>query len=64
LPEGWTMAAANGVGLSATKARLELIYPATHEFRVEPRPGGGTTATVVVERLQFKAFVVKGGAAL
>lgn len=56
LPEGWTMAAANGVGLSATQARLELIYPATHDFRVEPRQGGGTSATIVIQPFQFKAF--------
>jgi LytS/YehU family sensor histidine kinase len=60
LRDGWTMASTNGVGLSATEARLGLIYQGQHEFRVEPRAAGGTVAQVVIPVLTLKAIVVPG----
>ena len=48
LPEGWTLASADGVGLRMTAARLQQRYGDDHTFAVEPRPGGGTTASIVL----------------
>ena len=46
LPSGWTLGSTRGVGLRTTAARLEQRYGGEHAFVVEPRPGGGTTATI------------------
>ena len=45
LPSGWTRAS-RGVGLTTTEARLQQMYPGRYDFRVEPREGGGTIATI------------------
>lgn len=31
-----------GTGLGNVRGRLQLLYPDAHEFRIAPRPGGGT----------------------
>ncbi|HEY0811062.1 MAG TPA: histidine kinase, partial [Longimicrobiales bacterium] len=36
------------VGLSNTRARLQKMYGAAQELRLEPRPGGGTIATISI----------------
>lgn len=46
LPAGWTMQAHQGVGLKNTSARLAHAYGDDYDFRVEPRLGGGTKATI------------------
>lgn len=48
LPEGWSRADRSGIGLTTTAARLEHVYRDACEFRVEPRAGGGTVATIRV----------------
>ena len=48
LPAGWALGSTRGVGLRATAARLEQRYGRGHGFTVEPRPGGGTTATITL----------------
>ena len=35
-----------GIGLSNTRARLAALYPDEHEFRIEPRPEGGTRVLI------------------
>ena len=35
-----------GVGLGSTAERLALLYPGSHEFRVQDAPGGGVQVTV------------------
>lgn len=46
LPEGWTLQAQQGLGLKHTAARLAQAYGDDFDFRVEPRAGGGTRATI------------------
>jgi two-component system LytT family sensor kinase len=49
-----------GVGLSNTRARLAALYPDEHEFRIEPRPEGGTRVLI---RMPYQADGVAAGAA-
>ena len=42
-PDGPTR---EGIGLSNTRARLAALYPDEHEFRIEPRPEGGTRVLI------------------
>lgn len=37
-----------GVGTSNTRARLELLYPAAHEFALRDAPGGGVEAVISI----------------
>jgi two-component system LytT family sensor kinase len=43
--------AREGVGLSNTRARLGALYPDEYEFRIEPRPEGGT---LLIIRLPYQ----------
>jgi sensor histidine kinase YesM len=49
-----------GIGLSNTRARLAALYPEEHEFRIEPRPEGGTR---VVIRMPYQVDGIAPGAA-
>ena len=50
--------AREGVGLTNTRARLSALYPDDFEFRVEPRPEGGTRILI---RVPYQADGVAGG---
>ncbi|HEY7635346.1 MAG TPA: histidine kinase [Gemmatimonadales bacterium] len=52
--------AQEGVGLSNTRARLAALYPDEHEFRIEPRPEGGTRVLI---RMPYQADGIATGAA-
>ncbi len=48
LPDAFDFATHAGVGLRTTAARLEQTWRGQYDFRVTPRPGGGTVATIRV----------------
>jgi signal transduction histidine kinase len=49
LPPGWTMARAQGVGISVTRDRLLAMYPSgASTFHVMPHADGGTEANIVL----------------
>ena len=49
LPEDFELEAAQGVGLSNTRSRLQGIYEESYaSFEVRNREGGGTVARVVI----------------
>ncbi len=48
LPEGWTLEANSGVGLSTTAERLRLVYGDDHRLDVEPSPRGGVRCRIEV----------------
>lgn len=48
LPVGWTLAAATGVGLRNTRARLAALYGENGRLDVASGPGGGVQAEVVI----------------
>ncbi|MEO7326741.1 MAG: histidine kinase [Dokdonella sp.] len=37
-----------GVGLANVRSRLDLMYPARHQFKIAARPGGGTRIEIVI----------------
>ena len=41
-------AAAGGIGLSNTRARLDKLYGAAHSFQLSPADGGGTQVTITI----------------
>ena len=41
-------AAANGIGLSNTRARLDKLYGAAHSFHLSSADGGGTQVTITI----------------
>lgn len=45
---GMAPAAVDGVGLSNTRARLQLLYGDRHAFRIGAAPGGGTMAAMSI----------------
>jgi two-component sensor histidine kinase len=47
-----------GIGLSNTRARLGVLYPDEHEFRIERRPQGGTRVLI---RMPYRANGSAGG---
>ncbi len=58
IPEGGPTQ--EGIGLSNTRARLAALYPDDHEFRIEPRPEGGTRVLI---RMPYQADGAAMGAA-
>jgi two-component system LytT family sensor kinase len=48
-----------GTGLGNTRARLAALYPDDHEFRIEPRPEGGTRVLI---NLPYQADGIPSGA--
>jgi two-component system, LytTR family, sensor kinase len=48
MPAGTIQRLTQGVGLSNTRARLQHLYGADHQFTFEHRPSGGVTVTVDV----------------
>lgn len=48
LPEGWTAAAAPGIGLRNIKARLVKLYADRHRFALSSRAGGGVTVSLTL----------------
>lgn len=45
---GLSPGAAEGVGLSNTRSRLELLYGGAHSFHLAPAPGGGLLVTMAI----------------
>lgn len=45
---GWTPESREGIGLANTRARLASLYGEAASFTMAGRPGGGTSATVVL----------------
>jgi two-component system, LytTR family, sensor kinase len=45
---GLSPGAAEGVGLSNTRSRLELLYGDAHSFHLAPAPGGGLLVTLAI----------------
>jgi two-component system, LytTR family, sensor kinase len=47
-PEDWRLGANGGLGMTATAARLALLYPDAHRLELATGPAGGCRATVTL----------------
>jgi LytS/YehU family sensor histidine kinase len=47
-PPGWSLGSTSGLGLTATAARLALLYPGANRLELATGPAGGCLATVTL----------------
>lgn len=48
LPEGWSLEACGGIGLTNTRERLRQLYGADHHFALAERPEGGVEVSIAL----------------